>query len=112
MANYYSWTDDPIVANVHPVRAAYYSELTSNMNKVRGYVADFTNAYTNPTVGSVYFGQTAYSYSVSPTAALNGEIVASTTNDLRDALDDVNSAWASFHGSWSWCGQYSNNETP
>ena len=109
MANYYTWTDDPIVANVNKPKAVYYTELKANMEKIRAYIKDFVEASSGTTMHGAYLGKNTASYSMNPTPATNVIVQGGTTNDLRSALDDVNSAWTSYHGAWSWCQQYSNN---
>lgn len=112
MANYYTWVHDPIVPDEDKPKAVYYLELETNMELIRGYVQDCENAYTSVSLGGVTLGQATHDYTIVPVAATDDKVVGSTTNDLRDALDDVNTSWSSFYAPWTWCGQYSNNGGP
>lgn len=112
MSNYYSaWTDEPVKANTHKVRGVHWSELSTNMKLIRGYIVDFNAAYG---AGTTALG-TSGPYTSSPfnfdanLGTQDKEVKVTHVNSLRDALDNVNSSWASYSSGWTWCRQYSNN---
>ena len=109
MANFFTWTDDPIVADSHKIRSIHVTELCDNMNKIRGYITDYDNAWGGG--GGVALGDTSYDYGFTddPVQHDVDKTRDDHVNDLRDALDDVNTEWGSYHSGWSWCEQYSNS---
>ena len=111
MANFYTWTDDPIIADQHKIRAIHVSELCDNMNLVRGYVTDYLDCLSETKLKSVNLGDTVYDYGFSddPVQSDTDKPRDDHINDLRVALDDINSGWQNYHGGWSWCTQYSND---
>lgn len=108
MANWYSWTDVPIVADTTKIRDNHIVELCDNMELVRGYIVDFNAAYGGSGTSLGASGPSSYSFTDDPVDTTD-KIRDNHMNDLRVALDDINTQWASYHGAWSWCQEYSNN---
>lgn len=110
MANYYTWTDDPVVSETK-IRGPHWSELATNMKKIRGYMVDFGDAYGADPVSLGDSGAyTSPPFDFDPNLGVPEEKVkADHANSLRVALDAVNSAWAVIRPGWSWCRQYSNS---
>ena len=108
MANYYSWVSpNPVVADSTQIKSGHMHNLCDNMNLIRGYITDFKS--TTSTTSGKKLGDNPYDYGFTddPVTADVTKARDDHMNDLRDALDNINSEWATYT-SWSWCRQYSN----
>jgi len=116
MANYFTWSSPNPVPAQTVVKGPHWTELGTNMRLLRGYVVDFKAAYTSTTMAGEYRGKsgpyTSAPYSWDANMGVEKTpVLALHMNDLRVALDDLNTQWTTYKPGWTWCTQYTNNES-